>query len=229
MARTLNEQGIPTGMGRPWNGPFIAHILHNENYIGNLVYNRQSHKLGARKVSNSPDDWVRAKECFAPIIAPGVFEQVQCILRTRRVEIDEAEMLLRLRRALHKKGRLSETVINSTSGLPHADTFVNHFGSLRHAYRLIGYTSAERDWSYLDTKQAWVDARTPLRGKWRQPSKSWAIGSLCVPPAITFYRWKGWRRVPRRPRSGYKRSDSVARLSPAQKPTSVDCCHQAPR
>ncbi len=159
IARTLNAQGIPTGMGRPWKGPFVAHILQNENYIGNLVYNRQSHKLGTRKVANPPDAWVRAQECFAPIIAPEVFQRVQCILRSRRIEIDEAEMLLRLRKTLHKKGRLSETVINSTSGLPHADTFVKHFGSLRQAYSLIGYTSPERDWSYLDTKQAWTDAR----------------------------------------------------------------------
>ena len=159
LARMLNKQKVPTGMGRPWSGRLVAHILHNENYIGNIVYNRQSHKLGTRKVANSPDTWVRAQGCFAPIVDPDVFERVQRILRTRRIEIDEAEMLSRLRRALHKRGRLSQAVINSTSGLPRADTFVNHFGSLRNAYRLIGYTSTERDWSYLDTKQAWADAR----------------------------------------------------------------------
>ena len=159
IARMLNQRKIPTGMGRPWSGRFVAHILQNENYIGNIVYNRQSHKLGTRKVSNSPEAWVRAEGCFAPIVDSDVFERVQRILRTRRIEIDEAEMLSRLRRALHKRGHLSQAVINSTSGLPHADTFVNHFGSLRNAYRLIGYTSTERDWSYLDTKQAWADAR----------------------------------------------------------------------
>jgi DNA invertase Pin-like site-specific DNA recombinase len=159
IARTLNQQRTPTGWDRPWNGRFVAHILQNENYIGNIVYNRQSHKLGTRKVSNSPDAWVRAQRCFPPIIDPDIFERVQRILRSRRIEIDEAEMLTRLRRALHKKGRLNQTIINDTSGLPHVDTFIKHFGSLRHAYSLIGYTPTERDWSYLDTKQAWADAR----------------------------------------------------------------------
>jgi DNA invertase Pin-like site-specific DNA recombinase len=159
IARALNQQRIPTGMGRPWNGRFVAQILQNENYIGKIVYNRQSHKLGTRKVSNPPDAWVRAEGCFAPIVDPNVFERVQRIIRDRRIEIDEAEMLSRLRRTLHKKGRLGQTVINDTPGLPHTDTFIKHFGSLRKAYSLIGYTSIERDWSYLDTKQAWAEAR----------------------------------------------------------------------
>ena len=125
IARTLNQRKIPTGTGRPWSGRFVAHILQNENYIGNIVYNRQSHKLGTRKISNSPAAWVRAEGCFAPIVDPDVFERVQRILRTRRIEIDEDEMLSRLRRASHKKGRLSQTVINGTSGLPHVDTFTS--------------------------------------------------------------------------------------------------------
>jgi DNA invertase Pin-like site-specific DNA recombinase len=159
IARELNQQKIATGTGRPWRGPFVTHILRNENYIGNIVYNRQSHKLGTRKVPNPAGAWIRTEGCLAPIVEPDVFERVQRIVRDRRIEIDETEMLSRLRRTLHKKGRLSQTIINSTSGLPHTDTFIKHFGSLRNAYRLIGYTAAERDWSYLDSKQAWAEVR----------------------------------------------------------------------
>jgi len=53
-------------------------------------------------------------------------------------------------------------IINNTSGLPHVETFYHHFGSLRNAYSLIGYISAERDYSFLDTRQAWADVRTSL-------------------------------------------------------------------
>ena len=106
---------------------------------------------------NPADAWIRSEGCLEPIVEPEVFERVQRIVRDRRIEIDEAEMLSRLQRTLHKKGRLSQTVINGTSGLPHTDTFIKHFGSLRNVYRLIGYTANERDWSYLETKQAWAE------------------------------------------------------------------------
>jgi DNA invertase Pin-like site-specific DNA recombinase len=162
IARELNQQGIPTGLGRPWNGRLVGRILQNENYVGNLVYNRESYKLGTRKVSNLPDKWVRAERCIEPMVDPNVFQRVQRILKDRRIEISEGEMLSRLRRTLLKRGRLSQAIINDTSGLPHADTIWRHFGSLRNAYSLIGYTPAERDFSYLDTKRAWADVRTDL-------------------------------------------------------------------
>ena len=116
--------------------------------------------MGTRKVSNPPDRWVRAERCIEPMIDPDVFQRVQRILRDRRIEISEGEMLSRLRRTLHKRGRLSQAIINDTSGLPHADTIWRHFGSLQNAYSLIGYSSTERDWSYLDTKRAWADVKT---------------------------------------------------------------------
>lgn len=162
IARELNQQGIPTGLGGPWNGRLVCRILQNENYVGNLVYNRQSYKLGTRKVSNSPDKWVRAERCIEPIVDPHMFQRVQRILRDRRIEISESEMLSRLRRTLFKRGRLSQAIINETSGLPHADTIWRHFGSLRNAYSLIGYTPTERDFSYLDTKRAWSNVKSDL-------------------------------------------------------------------
>ena len=177
IARTLNQQGTPTGIGRPWNGRIVAHILQNENYIGNIVYNRQSNKLGTRRISNPPDKWICAERCFVPIVDPNVFERVQRILRDRRIEIAEGEMLSRLRRTLFRRGRLSMAIINNTSGLPHADTFLHHFGSLRNAYSLIGYSSTERDWSYLDTKRAWAEVRTNLVREVAAGSRNWAAKS----------------------------------------------------
>jgi DNA invertase Pin-like site-specific DNA recombinase len=160
ISRELNEQGVPTGNGRLWNGRLVSRMLQNENYVGNLVYNRESYKLGTKKVSNPPDKWVRCERCIEPMVDPNVFQRIQHILRDRRIEISEGEMLSRLRRTLHKRGRLSQAIINNTSGLPHADTIWRHFGSLQNAYSLIGYSSTERDWTYLVTKQAWADVRT---------------------------------------------------------------------
>jgi hypothetical protein len=52
IARDLDEKAVPTATGRPWNRSLVSRILQNETYIANIVYNRQSRKLGAPKVNN---------------------------------------------------------------------------------------------------------------------------------------------------------------------------------
>jgi hypothetical protein len=75
--------------------------------------------------------------------------------------LTEEEMLARLRRTLIKRGRLSPTIINATVGLPSARTYIYHFGTLRNAYRLIGYTS-RRTLDYFDSRQTWADQLAKL-------------------------------------------------------------------
>ena len=128
IARELNHRAIPTGTRRPWNPGLVSRILRNETYIGNIVYNRQSRKLGAHKVSNSPELWVRGESCVEPIIEQEVFERAKKVIDARRIEIPEDEMLSRLRRVLFKKGRLSPAIINETSGLPCVHTYIRRFG-----------------------------------------------------------------------------------------------------
>jgi DNA invertase Pin-like site-specific DNA recombinase len=161
IARELNQRAVPTGTGRPWKSNFVSRVLQNENYIGNIVFNRTSHKLKTRTIQNPPDKWIRSKQCIEPMVDLAVWERVQHIIEDRRTEISDDEMLLRLRKTLQRKGRLSMAIIDETSGLPCADTYLHHFGSLREAYRLIGYT-AERDYAFFDDKSAWHEATANL-------------------------------------------------------------------
>jgi DNA invertase Pin-like site-specific DNA recombinase len=161
IARELNQRAVPSGTGRPWKPHFVSRILQNENYIGNIVFNRTSHKLGARRVSNPHDLWVRGEQCIEPIVDSAAFQRVQRIIGDRRTEISGDEMLARLRRTLHKRGRLSIAIIDGTNGLPCADTYRHHFGSLRNAYRLIGY-AAGRNYAFVDEKEAWDEVTTNL-------------------------------------------------------------------
>ncbi|WP_315786698.1 recombinase family protein [Bradyrhizobium sp. SZCCHNPS1003] len=147
--------------GKPWRAPTISRMLRNESYVGNLVYNRQSSKLGGERINNPPNLWVRAERCFEPIVANDVFLAVQKIMKERRVDISEEEMLLRLKKTLKKEGRLTPTIINATAELPSARTFVDHFGTLRNAYRLIGYQSRRRC-EYMDIRQEWVEPLSAL-------------------------------------------------------------------
>jgi hypothetical protein len=161
VARELNQNGVRTVTGSFWRGSLVGRILKNENYVGNIVYNRESCKLRGKRVSNPPDLWVRSEGCVEPIVDLDVFLKAKKITEERRVDLTEEEMLARLRRTLIKRGRLSPTIINATVGLPSARTYIYHFGTLRNAYRLIGYTS-RRTLDYFDSRQTWADQLAKL-------------------------------------------------------------------
>ncbi|MGJ5181514.1 recombinase family protein [Bradyrhizobium oligotrophicum] len=163
IARELNREGSWC-RGKAWRAPTISRMLRNENYIGNLVYNRQSKKLGGERINNPSNLWVRAERCFEPVVAREIFVTVQKIMKERRVDLSEEEMLLRLKKTLKKEGRLTPTIINATAELPSARTYVDHFGTLRNAYRLIGYQS-QRRCEYMDSRRLWVEPLSSLAGR----------------------------------------------------------------
>jgi hypothetical protein len=132
----------------------VQRILENENYIGNFVYNRMSRHLGQKAVSNPPHMWIRSTGALEPIIEPALFIHAQKIMAEWRVDLSEDEMLARLRKTLIRRGRLSTAIINETVGLPCTATYMAHFGTIRNAYRLIGYIS-KRDCDWIDSGHLW--------------------------------------------------------------------------
>jgi hypothetical protein len=131
IARRLNQAEILNQHGRPWTEHMIHRILRNENYVGNIVYNRVSRRLGQRRVSNPPDRWVRSGVVFDPIVDRERFERAQKIMDNRYVSISEDEMLLRLRLLLKRKGNLSFNSSRTSLGSPaphHIRSISDHFG-----------------------------------------------------------------------------------------------------
>lgn len=200
IARELNQHGIPTRTGGHWRGPFISRILKNENYVGNLVYNRRSRKLRGNHVNNPPESWVRSEGCIEPVVGSDVFHAANKIIEERRVDLSEQEMLVRLRRTLMKEGRLSPTIISKTVGLPCPHVYIAHFGSLRNAYRLVGYTS-KRNCGYIDSRQVWADELARLASQITatiekidgQSSPGASTGSLRVNGMVNvFFRVARW-------------------------------------
>jgi DNA invertase Pin-like site-specific DNA recombinase len=155
IARKLNQRKVQTADGRSWNSARVNRILQNEMYVGNMIYNRGSRKLGAKRTENPPELWVRAEGCIDAIIDQKTFLRAKKIIEERRVQITEDEMLSRLRRVLHKKGRLSPSIIAAAKEVPCVHTFVRHFGTLRNAYRLVGYEFT-RDYRFVDAKARWT-------------------------------------------------------------------------
>lgn len=161
IARKLNKAAIPTGTGGLWDGTAIGRLIRDERYIGNLIYNRSTHRLGTKLGPNPPEVWIRSEGCIEPIIERAVFLKVRQIIQQRRPNLSDQQMLSGLRRTLAKKGRLGPTVIDEAPGLPSWSVYHRRFGSLRNAYRLIGY-AGERNCDYVDSRQTWENLRTQL-------------------------------------------------------------------
>lgn len=154
IARQLNQANIPNHHGRPWSYLMVHYILKNENYIGNLVYNRTSRRLGQKQVNNPHHLWIRTPSVVTPVVDQDLFARAQKIMAERYISIPEDQMLRRLRIALARKGKLSSSIIKNTPGLPSPACYVKHFGSIRNAYTLIGYDGS-RDCRWFDARDHW--------------------------------------------------------------------------
>jgi DNA invertase Pin-like site-specific DNA recombinase len=151
IVRQLNREGVVNHLGRSWTRRMVDYILRNENYIGNTMYNRESNPLREGKVKNPPNLWIRTQGSIAPAVDRNAFLSAQRRLTLRWEHLTDDELLHRLKSLLETEGRLSETLINDTLGVPSIKVYCERFGSLRNAYQRIGY---KLNWD-LD----WVDRR----------------------------------------------------------------------
>ena len=106
IAKTLNERGVQTDLGRPWTRGTVHQVLTNEKYVGNNVYNRISFKLKKKRVLNPADMWIRANGAFEPIISTELFEGAQKIVLERSKKLADEELLDEIARAPDRKREL---------------------------------------------------------------------------------------------------------------------------
>lgn len=154
IVRRLNEEGVANHLGRPWTRRMVDYILRNEIYIGNTVYNRESNPLRELRVKNPPDLWIRAEGAINPTVNRDVFLHARRRLTLRWLCLSDDDLLERLGSLLRKEGRLNEKLINDALGVPSINVYINRFGSLRNAYRRIGY---EQKWDF-----GWIDGKEEL-------------------------------------------------------------------
>lgn len=156
IAQELNRRGILNRRGKTWRPSALNMLLRNEAYIGTFIYNRDTQKLGARRTRNPKDLWVRSEGAIEPIIEQGEFLRVRKIMAERRIYISEDEMLVRLRKVLAKKGKLSASIIAASPTLPSVTAYLKHFGTLKNIYRMIGYNGNQACWDKADAHKRWV-------------------------------------------------------------------------
>ncbi|MDI4239410.1 recombinase family protein [Bradyrhizobium sp. Arg237L] len=153
IARLLNNEQVPNHRGTPWSEAMIRNILGNEAYIGNSVYNRKSFRLKQVMKKNPPELWVRATGLFEPIVDKSIFLKAQELLKEQYVRLSDEQLLKKLREALGVNGKLSVSIMAAMDTMPSAALYAYRFGSLREAFRLVGYVNSERDFDYLDARQ----------------------------------------------------------------------------
>jgi hypothetical protein len=146
IAEELNADGILSRCGKRWTSLSVSNLLENEVYVGHLIYNRRSTKLGERTVSNPPDMWIRRDNVFKPIIEPRLFARAQ----KRLVEVENnkrqtnQQLLDRLSALLRQKGRLTVQIMRTAKNVRHPTVYANRFGSLTRAFELVGFKHEPR-------------------------------------------------------------------------------------
>jgi hypothetical protein len=84
-------------------------------------------------------EWIRTAEAFPPLVDEATFQEARRLLLGRTINKSEEELLAALRALLARQGRLSLRLIAETAEMPSPSTYRGRFGSLRRAYKLIGY------------------------------------------------------------------------------------------
>lgn len=128
-------------------------MLSNEAYIGNSVYNRSSCRLKQARKQNQPELWIRTTGLFEPVVDKSIFLKAQKLLNEKQVRWSDDWLLEKLRETLSANGKLSASILAETENMPSAALYACRFGSLREAFRRVGYVDSERSYDYADARK----------------------------------------------------------------------------
>jgi hypothetical protein len=138
-SRQLNERGVISNLGTPWNELRIRSMLQNEKYIGNLVYARSRSTLRSKPVRNPPEQWIRKDNVFEAIVARELFFKARALYQSRRRHrFTDAQMLEKLHGFWEEHGRVTRRLLDENRSVPTSGNFKYRFGGLVNAYRRIG-------------------------------------------------------------------------------------------
>jgi DNA invertase Pin-like site-specific DNA recombinase len=138
----LNQRGVSRSPYKKWSKSVVLDLLKNPKYIGCMVYNRISKKLGARETPNPADQWIVRPGRFPATIPTELFYAAQRRF-VRLKDFSDRDLLEQLRRVLAANGRLSSAIIDDDPDVPSYQYFVHRFGNLGNTYRLLGYNGAD--------------------------------------------------------------------------------------
>jgi hypothetical protein len=157
----LNARGIETVYDRLWTLYDVHKVLSSPKYTGVNIFNRQSFKLGQKRVRNPPDMWIRCTDAFKAIVSAEDFQKAQVLIAARSRKWDNQAMLDKLKALLKVSGRLTVKIIDAAQDMPSSVTYMNHFGGLGQAYDLAGWRF-ERDLTFVVDRKRYKGIRKNL-------------------------------------------------------------------
>jgi len=183
IAHALNLENIVRDNGKPWSCDVVRTILTHPKYAGCNVWGRTSQKFRHGCSPVPRECWVVRPGSFSSVVDVDTFGRVQQSLRKYAGDLhwSDDEIMAKLRSLVKTRGKLSESLIDGTRGMPTYSTVQRRFGSLGRAYKLIGYNPKSDYAAALLRKrqmgQLWralvedIRKRFPLTTLFRQPGK----------------------------------------------------------
>jgi DNA invertase Pin-like site-specific DNA recombinase len=152
IAGELNRREVRYSKASKWDYLAVWNILTHPKYAGCHVYGRTSQKLYTPSVKLPRDKWTIAPGAYEAIVDRQTFDAAQRLLEGRTINQSDERLLNSLRALLKKEGRLSLALIQSCPHTASPTTYIKRFGSLREAYRRIGYGSPS-DFGAIDLRR----------------------------------------------------------------------------
>ena len=215
IACELNRRGVLYSRGSKWDYLAVLTILTHPKYAGCHVYGRTAQKLYSTSVRLARENWTVKPGAYEPIVDQKTFEKAQRVLEGRTINQSDERLLNSLRALLKKEGRLSLALIHNSHQTASPSTYRKRFGSLREAYRLIGYGSPS-DFGSVDVRRRTQALRESLMeqiramfpsevevvrrgGRWRSTLRMRNDLTVAVQVARSVRTWKAvirWRIDP---------------------------------
>jgi DNA invertase Pin-like site-specific DNA recombinase len=143
IARALNRQRTGFVEGSEWNPSAVQRILTHLKYVGCNTYGCTTRRLYTPEKRKPRSEWSLAPGAFEPLVDLSVHEKAQVLIEQRKSELprnrSDRDLLNALRNILVRNGRISSELIKQTPKTPSTITYRKRFGTLGHAYELVGY------------------------------------------------------------------------------------------
>lgn len=140
IAHHLNGQGHRRPRDRPWTAHSVQGVLTSPKYAGINVLRRSRRRMKAKSPDYRPrSEWIYVAGAFEALVDRKTFDAAEAHFQRDRTPPTDQEMLDGLAKVLKRKGALSAMIINSARSIPNAHRYVCRFGSMKAAYKLVGY------------------------------------------------------------------------------------------
>jgi DNA invertase Pin-like site-specific DNA recombinase len=151
IARELNRRRTKYVDGSQWNPSVVRTILTHPKYVGCNTYGRSTRRLYTPEKQQPKSEWTLVPGAFEPLVDPNIYAMAQQTIERTKSSLprnkSDGELLDALRAILARNGRVTVDLIKQTPKTPSTITYRKRFGTLGHAYELIGYSGFwHQDW-----------------------------------------------------------------------------------